>query len=312
MSLVVHNQQALESAQYSLHPVAVYLASKTQASKSSLLGALRYAFGTVGLDYASLATWQALDYSTLSALQARLLETQKAPSTIKHALFAIRGVLKVAQRLGHISKAQLESALAVEMIKSSSNILAGRQVALQEASKLGHILASDTSSAGIRDRALLAVLWGAGLRRAELVALQRSSVDLGQASLKVYGKGRKAREVFLGAGALEALSAWLVIRGDEQGALFGAISKSGKISLEHMSAQAVYTILEKRRKQAELERFSPHDLRRTYASSLLDAGIDISTVAELLGHASVTTTARYDRRGAERKRRASSMLASPF
>lgn len=295
-----------------LHPVTVYLASKTKASRSSLLGALRFAFGAVGLQYESVATWQALEYATLSALQAKLLETNKAPTTIKHAFYAIRGVLRVAQKLGYISKDQLESALSVETLRGSSSVLAGRQVEEEEALTLGQVIAEDSTPAGKRDRALLAVLWGAGIRRAELVALERSSLDIEQARLIVYGKGRKYREVFLGEKAIEALKAWLAIRGDKAGALFGAVSKSGRVSLEHMSAQAVYTILEKRQKQAGIQHFSPHDLRRTYASTLLEKKVDISTVADLLGHESITTTARYDRRSSERKKRASSLLSSPF
>lgn len=312
MSMIVLDSKALESVNISLNPVVVYLAAKTPASKRSLVGALRFAFGTIGLDYMELRTWQALDYSTLSALRSQLLETGKAPSTINHALFAIRGVLKVAKRLELISQAKLESALAVEPIKSSSSVLAGREIQIQEAARLAEVIASDRTPAGVRDRALLAVLWGAGLRRAELAALQRSSLELESARLVVHGKGRKAREVYLSSGALEALKAWLALRGDSSGALFGAVSKSGRISLKHMSSQAVYNALSKRQEQAQLKRFTPHDLRRTYASALLGAGVDVATVAELLGHSSVNTTMRYDRRNSERKRKASSLLPSPF
>jgi site-specific recombinase XerC len=310
---IIQQGQALEAlSSRSYHPVIVYLSTKTKASKSSLAGALRLAFGTVGLDYMELSTWQALDYSTLGALQNKLMQRNIVPLTVKHAMYAVRGVLRVAYRLGIISRDRLESALAVELVKSSSNVLAGREIHVQEASRLVQVLESDTSRASVRDRAILALLWGAGLRRAEIAALELGSLELGSARLIVHGKGRKIREVYLSSSALEALKAWLVVRGQEQGALFGAVSKSGRVSLKHMSAQAVYNVVAKRQEQAELERCTPHDFRRSYASNLLAAGIDIATVAELLGHASVNTTAKYDRRSSERKRRASTMIPSPF
>ena len=156
---------------------------------------------------------------------------------------------------------------------------------------------------------------GAGLRRSELVVLDLVDFDqASQSSLAIWsGKGNKARLCPIAGGTLAALLDWLTIRGEASGPLFGPINRGGRVlDGGRMSDQAVRKMLIKRAKQAHVNSFSPHDLRRTFISDLLDAGADIVMVQQLAGHANVTTTARYDRRGEAGKRKAASLLHVPY
>lgn len=110
----------------------------------------------------------------------------------------------------------------------------------------------------------------------------------------------------LGDSANQAVSDWRQVRGDWVGPLLCQVRKDGVIRQSGISDQAIYAALVKRGTEACVAHFSPHDLRKTYASGLIDLSGDISTVSRLLGHASIDTTAIYDRRGEVAKRRSDS------
>jgi integrase len=140
--------------------------------------------------------------------------------------------------------------------------------------------------------------------RALLAVLLKAYIE-GVSTRKV---GRKDRTTYLDGGAAAARVDWLVVRGADAGPLLCPVNKTGKITIQLLSDQAVLGALQKRAKQATVKAFSPHDLRRTFISDLLDAGADIATVQRMAGHASPETASRYDRRGEATKRRAASLL----
>jgi integrase len=237
--------------------------------------------------------WARLRYKETQWLRSEL-EQSAAPATANKALAALRGVLQEAWQLGQIPAEDYHRAVAVKGIKGS-RLPKGRSLAYTEIRGLLEACQSDESPAGKRDAALIAVL-RCGLRRAEAAGLALADIDPA-GFLNVRGKGNKDRRVPLAAGAADLLKAWLSVRGGEPGALFTPINKGGRVQLRAMGAEAIAVALSKRAREAGIERaFSPHDFRRTTAGDLLDSGADLVTVQKILGHASPTTTAIYDRR----------------
>jgi len=152
-----------------------------------------------------------------------------------------------------------------------------------------------------------------GVRRTELVGLDVADYTPDPPTLRIrHGKGDKERLVPLTASAGAAITAWLARRGDHPGKLFLPVSQVGEIHGEGLSSIAIYNMLQKRAAQAGVAHVSPHDMRRSFVSDLLDAGVDLSAAQQLAGHASVVTTARYDRRGEASKRKAVETLHFPL
>jgi integrase/recombinase XerD len=147
---------------------------------------------------------------------------------------------------------------------------------------------------GLRDRALLETLYGTGARISEAVGLAVDDLDREAALVTLHGKGGRTRLVPVGGYALRALDAYLV-RG--RPVLANAGRGTPAVFLNHrgapLSRQSAWTVLHRAADAAGLDGVSPHTLRHSFATHLLDGGADIRVVQELLGHASVTTTQVY-------------------
>ncbi len=271
--------------------------------------------GALGLEE---LPWGSLRFQHTAALQAALRQRYTAAGTNK-ILSAVRGVLRAAWQLGQMAAEDYHAAAAVKSVKGSKEEPTGRALASGEILALLDACLADPAPAGYRDAAVIALLYACGPRRAELVGLDLADVSITEENgerwgkLAVRGKGNKARSLPVAGGALDALQDWLIVRGDAPGPLFVPINKGGVLALgRRLTSQAIYDLLAKRGAAAKLAGFSPHDLRRTFISDLLDKGADIATVQKLAGHAQVTTTARYDRRGERAKRKAVSLLHVPY
>jgi site-specific recombinase XerD len=248
--------------------------------------------------------------SALPAIRARLAE-RYAVTTANQHLSALRGVLKECWRLGSLEADEYRRAVDLEPVRGSG-LPRGRALHARELRAVFGTCADDPTPLAIRDAAILGVLYGAGLRRAEAAALDLGDLDTTSGALRVQGKGNKERLAYVRHGAGAAVEDWLALRGDEPGPLFWPVTKGGNLRPRRLSAQAMLYVTQRRGKSAGIQHFSPHDLRRSFISDLLDAGADLSTVQKLAGHAQVQTTARYDRRGELAKQVAADLLHVPY
>ena len=320
---------------------AVYLAAlPAETGKRTQAQALRVIARVLGTDIERV-NWGALRYQHTAAIRARIAQSYK-PATANKILSALRQTLKQAWLLGQMTADEYSRAIELEPV-TGETLPAGRELSTGEILALMTTCQKDkNSNAGTRDAAIISMMYAAGLRRDEVVKLDIDNYDPETGKLVLTGRRNKQRTAYITNGAADALNDWLTIRGAQPGSLFVEVDKSGKVLTEResmmvkpfrkirgvevpnkkagqmiyrggaMTSQAIYNMLFKRSEEAGIKNFSPHDMRRTFISHLLDAGADISTVSKMAGHANIQTTARYDRRPEEARRKAAELLHVPY
>lgn len=231
------------------------------------------------------------DWNTrlLRAFVSWLHDKNYAKSTIARRLAAVRSFGKFLCREGTIGVNPAQGLRGPRADKKLPHFLTVADIQLLLAAP------NDAGWAGHRDRAILETLYSAGVRVSELVGLNLADTDLGEGIATVRGKGKKERLALLGPAAVTAIREWLPKRAEilehlrrESDAIF--LNKNGT----RLTVRSVGRLLEKYLKFAGLDpRTSPHTLRHSFATHLLDAGADIRGVQELLGHKSLNTTQVY-------------------
>jgi len=235
------------------------------------------------------ASLKAMAYQDVRAFLAQALKGRRK-STVARKLSALRTFFKYLQRQGVVEVNQARLAPSPKLEKHLPHFLT-----VDEAF---HLLdtAGGADFGACRDRAILEVFYGGGLRLAELAGLNLPDLDLKEGVLRVWGKGAKERLAFLGKPAREALKEYLPRRlaqldrtgAAEQAALF--LNRRGG----RLSTRSVARLVEKWARQAGLSQaLTPHGLRHSFATHLLEGKADLRTVQELLGHSSISTTAHY-------------------
>lgn len=298
----IHSQRTMSR---SLDTIAQLLAPETQKASAS-----RY----------SIAWWRLTPRQT-ELIRSELIRHYK-PASVNVMLSALRGILERCWKDGLMTAEDYHRARDIDNAKNDT-LPAGREITQGEILALLNTCNNDLTDEGnitplgARDAAIIAVLYTGGLRRTELATLKLGHYNPENGGLFVRGKGRKERITYLPESARFYIQRWLELRNaavgdDPEGVLFTPVRRGGHIKGNPLTSQTVYDALKARADQAGVKDFSPHDFRRTLIGDLLDRKVDIATVAKMVGHASVLTTARYDRRPEQAKQKAAELVSVPL
>jgi integrase/recombinase XerD len=211
-------------------------------------------------------------------------------SSAARAVVAVRGLHRFALREGLV-----DVDIASEVRPPAQPRRLPKAISLEDVERLIDAAGVDQTPLAVRDRTLLEILYGTGARISEAVGLAVDDIDLEGRSVLLSGKGGKQRRIPLGRFAADAVDAYLVrvrpglaVNGNGSPTLL-LNSRGGPLS-----RQSAWTVLRRAADKAGLtDTISPHTLRHSYATHLLEGGADVRVVQELLGHASVTTTQIY-------------------
>ena len=247
----------------------------------SFLGFLCNDYFTIARDLIEL---QRIDHLTIRAYLAHLARRKLARTSIARHLSALRSFFKYLMREGIVEMNPARSVATPRREKHLPSVMQTSDIAiLLEQPDLSNKL-------GIRDLAWMELLYASGLRISELVGIDLDDIELRARLVKVRGKGSKERIVPFGSKAEEAIRAYLAVRNaepDEQ-ALF--VNYRG----ERITTRSVRRLFDGYLRDASLRKgISPHTMRHSFATHLLNAGADLRGIQELLGHASLSTTQKY-------------------
>jgi len=233
----------------------------------------------------------AIDQVTIRLFMGDLIENGKGRRTAARKLAAVRSFFKYLVKTGVVGYNPAVNVATPRLPKTLPAFLDEQSV-----SRMMELPDCSTPE-GLRDRALLEFFYSTGVRLSELIRLDLMDVDLGKMTVRVFGKGRKQRIVPLGLAAKESLEKYMEARGR----LFSVHTEEADYKAVFLSARGmrlypkgVYLIVSKYIGEvSELEKKSPHVLRHTFATHLLNRGADLRAVKEMLGHASLSTTQLY-------------------
>ena len=226
-------------------------------------------------------------YDDVVSFQARLAEEGLAASTVKRATSALKGFYRFLVREGRIASSPCSSMALPKVPDRLPDVLSVEQA--------NELLSQDfpASPTGLRDKAMLEVLYGCGLRASELVALNVSDVLFEEGCLRAFGKGSKERIVPISGMAEAALRAYLeggrpeLAKGARTGALF-LNARGGRLS-----RQSLHAVVARAGLAIGVRNLHPHTLRHSFATHMLEGGADLRVIQDILGHADISTTQIY-------------------
>ena len=278
------------------NPALLYvLTLGSDQSRRRVLASLNKIATEFGYPDAASCEWERMRFSDINTLKSRWQKANKAPATINLAVALLRGVAKQAWLANLISD---KDYMAITMTKGArgSRLSHGRALNPSESHLVIQSCREEDTRIGKRDAAIFALGLGCGLRRNELGTLRLKDVDRSEHSLRILGKGNKERMAFCPPPVWEIFTEWLDCRGDDGEYVFCHVRKGDKLDPHsELSNIAIYQMMVRRAEKLHVD-LAPHDLRRTFATRLFEMGGDANLVRKAMGHSSVATTQRYDKR----------------
>ena len=292
------------------NPLLQYLARLAPSSQLTMKYVLQDAADRLGYDDTDIVEvpWHQLDPAHITALVAALRSDGYAPNSTSLYVNAIRGVMNEAWRLGLIDQERLLRIREVKPLQGT-RLPVGRNLKRSLIRDLMDVCGADPRPQGLRDAAVIALLYGTGMRKSESVNLDLAQVDFTERSLRVMGKGNKQLIKYAPVWAFEKLNAWLAFRREQlpagqadDGFLFNRIRRGSHITRERITKHAIYYIARQRGTQVGVK-IMPHDFRRSFITRVIEEH-DLSIAQKLAHHSNIQTTANYDMRDDNERRRA--------
>ncbi|QHD07103.1 site-specific integrase [Pseudomonas sp. R76] len=292
------------------NPLTLYLTRLAPSSQLNMRYVLQDAADRLGFEDINLEDidWHLLQPEHVIALVAALREDGYAPNTSSLYVNAVRGVMNEAWRTSLISQDHL---LKMRSVKAApgTRLGQGRNLRRTLIREMMDVCAADPRPQGLRDAAVIGILYGSGMRKSESVNLDLAQINFAERSLRVTGKGNKELIKYAPAWAFDKLTAWLEFRreqlkeGEQDDAfLFNRIRRGSHITRERITKHAIYYIARQRGEQVGVK-IMPHDFRRSFITRVIEEH-DLSIAQKLAHHTNIQTTASYDVRDDNERRRA--------
>lgn len=292
------------------NPLTLYLTRLAPSSQLTMRYVLQDAADRLGFEDINPEDidWHLLQPEHVIALVAALREDGYAPNTSSLYVNAVRGVMNEAWRMSLISQEHL---LRMRTVKAApgTRLGQGRNLRRTLIREMMDVCAADPRPQGLRDAALIGILYGSGMRKSESVNLDLAQINFAERSLRVIGKGNKELLKYAPDWAFAKLQAWLDFRrtqlkeGEQDDTfLFNRIRRGSHITRERITKHAIYYIARQRGEQVGVK-IMPHDFRRSFITRVIEEH-DLSIAQKLAHHTNIQTTASYDVRDDNERRRA--------